>query len=132
MMVSVKDVRKNYLLWVQRNEMLEEACCTSNIGYPGATAEQRAVEGALTASKGCGGSRVPSHSLDAVRGLERQIEDIGYVMRRMPAEFMEVLRRDYAGEVDRGKDRRHREAMCLVATFWSGCCAGKGEKTAYG
>lgn len=124
MKYSVKDVRRDYRIWVQREELLEEACCRSNIGYPAQTAEQSALDGAVGGVGGVSGTRVPVRSLDALRAIESDIEDICFVMRRMPEEFIEVLRVDYTGEVEKGKDRRHRESMRRVCDFWNGIVMG--------
>jgi len=121
MKMTVKDVRVLYRMWLQRNELLDELCCSSNIGYPSATIEATAGEGGGDRPKG---SKVPVKELDAIHDFERNMEQTCQVMRVIPEDWAETLRLDYLGVIEHSRGRQHREAMRMIAVFWSGVLAG--------
>lgn len=119
--IELRDVRKCYALWLEREELLEELCSSSDIGYPGCTAEASAGEGK---GDGHGGTKVPVRALDALRRCERAIEDIMAIMRVIPVGYEKVLREDYLGGVERGEGyQRHRRELNKAVEWWRGACA---------
>ena len=127
MKLTVKDVRALYRLWVQREELLDEMSLRSCIGYPSATMEATAGEGGEDRPKG---SKVPIKALDMIKEFEDNMEQTCRVMRVMPEEWQEALRLDYLGVIPHEQGRQHREAMRMIAIFWSGVLMGSGKEAA--